>query len=67
MHCCFHTDTHFTATVDVERKAELTAEISKELNASIKLGQVDFEPIRFAIGPVPVVIIPRMELTLESS
>ena len=67
VHCCFHTDTHFTAAVDVERKAELTAEISKELKAGIKLGQIDFEPIRFAIGPVPVVIIPRMELTLEAS
>lgn len=65
--CCFHTDTHFNAEVEVQRQATLTAEISKTISTSVKLGQVDFTPIRFTVGPVPVVIVPRLELTLEAS
>ncbi|WP_158510569.1 fibronectin type III domain-containing protein [Actinoplanes friuliensis] len=65
--CCTHTESHFTASVAVERKLEAKAEISKEIKRSIPLGRIDFTPIRFSIGFVPVVIVPRMELTLETS
>jgi hypothetical protein len=65
--CCTHTESHFTASVAVERKLEAKAELSKEIKRSIPLGRIDFTPIRFTVGVVPVVIVPRMELTLETS
>ncbi|GAA1035735.1 hypothetical protein GCM10009557_44500 [Virgisporangium ochraceum] len=65
--CCFHTDTNFRAQIQTTRKLSLTAEIEKEIKGSIPLGQIYFRPIQFSVGPVPVVVVPRLDLSLESS
>jgi hypothetical protein len=67
IHCCFHVSSHFEASLEAETKLALTAELEKEITASLPLATINFPPIEFAAGPVPVVITPVLDLTLEAS
>lgn len=67
IHCCFHISSHFQASLEAETKLALTAELEKEITASLPLATIHFPAIEFAAGPVPVVITPVLDLTLEAS
>ena len=62
-----HTSAHFTASVQSTTSISLTAQLSRTLTAGLPLGSVTFAPITFTVGPVPVVLVPKLDLTLNAS
>ncbi|HEU0131896.1 MAG TPA: fibronectin type III domain-containing protein, partial [Mycobacteriales bacterium] len=67
IHCCFHTSSHFTATVTATAKLSLTAEVSHDIKGGIKLGTVRLGAFVVEVGPVPLLITPTLTLTLAAS
>ena len=62
-----HTNAHFTASVQSKASINLTAQLSQTLTAGFPLGSATFTPITFMVGPVPVVLVPKLDLTLNAS
>jgi hypothetical protein len=64
--CCFSVHSHFKASVTAESKVAVTAELEGTLSGGLPLGTATFSPIDVQIGPVPVVVVPVLEFTLEA-
>lgn len=69
LHCCFHINSHFTASIEAESNLTLTAQVKQEIGDEdgIPLANITFDPIEFSVGPVPVVIVPELALTLQAT
>ena len=62
-----HTSSHFTASVQSTADVNLTAQVSHTVAGSIPLGTATYDPITFLVGPVPVVLVPVLTVTLEAT
>lgn len=61
-----HIDASYQATVTEASSLTLKAELSHEFSASIPLGDFTFDPIVFTVGPVPIVLVPELSLSLAA-
>jgi hypothetical protein len=61
-----HVYTTFRATLTQASSLKLNAQVTHEFGASIPLGEVTFSPIAFDVGPVPVVLVPTLKLSLTA-
>jgi hypothetical protein len=61
-----HIYTAYRATLTQASSLKFNAQLTHEFSTSIPLGEVTFSPIVFNIGPVPVVIVPTLSLSLAA-
>lgn len=61
-----HVYTTYRATLTQASSLKLNAQLTHEFSTSIPLGEVTFSPIVFDVGPVPVVIVPTLSLSLTA-
>jgi Fibronectin type III domain len=61
-----HIYTTYRATLTQASSLKLNAQLTHDFSTSIPLGTATFSPIVFNIGPVPVVIIPTLSLSLAA-